>query len=222
MTSNRSLLPSAADITAFFFGACGLSKGKSVDQGYKRIQRLVRQTKQSETISEEVKAALFDAVCGLFTASPEAHASELVGKAPESHTRRILAFRHAFGELEPRDFGHCILYLLGEFLLRNEWFCQQQEEEKDRAALKWKWVDWANVFCTNTLCDFASYRGGLRHSLPWNPTWNLPTRNADGSVIWPISHALIWWEELLDQPLRGSELRPEELVSAKTLGRYRS
>jgi hypothetical protein len=221
MTSNRSLLPSAADITAFFFSSCGLSKGKSGDQGYKRIERLLKQTKQSGTISEEVEAALFNEICALFTGAPELRASDLVAKAQESHTRRILAFRHAFGVEEPRDFGHCLLYLLGEFLLRNEWFCQQQEAE-NRAALPWKWVDWANVFYAHTLCDFTSYGGGLRHSLPWNPSWNLPTRDADGSVAWPISHALDWWEDLLGQPLRGSELRAHELVSAKTLGRYRT
>ena len=223
MKSKSSVLPSTGRVLDFFFTSCGLSKGKDSGHDYQRIRRLVAESKQSDAISDEVKASLFDAVCGLFTSRRNRPASKSIADAPEAHTRRIRAFRHAFGEIEPQDFGHCLLNLLGEFLLRNEWFCQQQPADAEPDALRWKWiVDWANVHYTNTLCDFATFRGGVRDSLPWDLSWNLPLRLPDGTVKWPIGHAMTWWEDLLGVPLSPSEQNSSSIVSSRSLNRYRS
>lgn len=172
---------------------------------YRRIERLARQTSQSESASRKTKAALIDAVAELFdrTLKGERASTKILEM---SLGQRI---QSAFpplrdGKSDEKRFAFRLIFWIVYFIEHHEWLRPQLESAHSPDGVLWKWIEHAAHFYTNTLADTVRVNPAMLDGLPHNLSWNLPTKQADGSVKWPMCHAFEWLESIIDDDSRAT------------------
>jgi hypothetical protein len=212
MKPETSPLPTTGQVLGFLLGCFGESKGKGVDSPskgetnwaqYKRIERLAKQCGQTMPVSKELESALIDAVAGLFDPSlKEEHLSGKIRQMSLGERVRSALPRLRGGNTAEKRFTVRLIFWIVYFIEHHEWLCPQLEAAHDPDDVLWEWVEHTSHFCTNTLADTVRVNPSLLDGLPPNLSWNLPAQQADGTVKWPMCHAIEWLESFLDDRSR--------------------
>lgn len=212
----KSLLPSTGQVLLFLVECFGECKNKGVRKPinekqstrngeagpdwshYKRIQRLAGQCQQRESVSKEIEDALVDAVSALFDVSLQNVRAG--GRIREMSLQErlktgLLHLRNANSKT-PRVTLALVFWIV-YFIEHHEWLCPQLEAAHTPPTALWEWVQHAAHFYTNTLSDSVRVNPWLFAGLPRDLSWNMPAKQADGSVKWPVGLAIEWWENSL-------------------------
>lgn len=219
MNVNGSSVPTTGKILRFFvrcFGE-GIDKGVSRPKGsksktkratgnpdsaqYKRIERLVKQRQQRKDVSREIENALIDAVAALF-------GSPLNGESEARKIREMKFSERIHFALSPscnaKDCGPrldlALVFWIVYFVDHHEWLRPQLEQAHAPGEALWQWVMHATHLYTNTFVGSVRANPSVLSGLPRDLSWNMPVRQSDGSIKWPMCHALEWLESLLADP----------------------
>jgi hypothetical protein len=212
MKPKTSSLPTTGQVLGFLVKCIGESKGNGATSSlkyetnwarHKRYERLANQCEQSTPACKETKAALIDAVAVLFDNSLK---GELVSaKVLEMNfIERVQSAlpRLRGGNTTEKRFTVRLIFWIVYFIEHHEWLCPQLEAaHKPDKALR-EWVQHTAHFCTNTLADTVRVNPSLLDGLPPNLSWNLPAKQVNGKVRWPMTRAIEWLEGLLDDQSR--------------------
>jgi hypothetical protein len=216
MKTGVSAIPSTGQVLDFLVKCFGQAKGKGLripgssksggrlSEGpawaqFKRVERLAKHWQQSGRASREVENALIDAVAGIFDASSQKDGlanmirSMSLGERLKSTRPQIWELNPAFPQFTPR-----LVFWIVYFVEHHEWLCPQLEAAHPPNEALWQWVQHAFHFYTNKVIDTARSCPFLFASLPGELTWNMPVQHADGSVKWPMAHAVDWLGTLLE------------------------
>jgi len=96
-----------------------------------------------------------------------------------------------------KPFTVRLVFWIVYFIEHHEWLRPQLEAAHPADDVLWEWVEHASHFYTNTLADTVRANPSLLDGLPPNLTWNLPVKQEDRKVKWPMCHAIEWLEGLL-------------------------
>ena len=210
--SGERPLPTTGQVLRFLLKCFGESEGKGLVlsesaksnwAAYKRIERLTRQCQQNNPTSDETKAALIDSVAALFdhTLKGERASSKILkmslGQRIQSAFPRIPDEKSA-----EKRFTFRLIFWIVYFIEHHEWLCPQLESAHATDDVLWEWIEHVAHFYTNTLADTVRVNPAILDGLPDNLSWNLPTKQADGTVKWPLCHAFEWLESILDDDSR--------------------
>jgi hypothetical protein len=200
MEPKTASLPTTGQVLEFLLKCFGESKGKGDWAKHKKIERLANQCQQSESTAKEAKAELIDAVAALFdnTLKGEYVSGKILemglGQRIQSAFPRLLD-----GKQGEKRFTFRLIFWIVYYLEHHEWLCPQLEAAHRPDDVEWEWIArHASHFYTNTLADTVRVNPSLLDGLPSDISWNLPTKQPDGTVKWPLCHAFEWLEGLID------------------------
>ena len=222
-----SSFPTTGQVLRFLVECFGESKGKGVEVPFKtrrrknqsnstkwaqlkRIQRLANQCRQKESVSREVESALIDTVAALFDDTLKGqHISGKVRKL--SLGQRVLSAFPRLRSKKPCDYPFSVrlVFWIVFFIEHHEWHSPQLEAAHPPDKVLWEWVQYWSHFCSNTLADTVRVNPSMLDGLPDNLSWNLPAKQADGTVKWPMRYGFEWLESLMDE--RGKSELPAVL-----------
>jgi hypothetical protein len=217
MKAKATSLPATGQVLEFLLKCFGEPKDKGVEKStktkrrkirkpgdpdwalYKQIKRLAKLVGQGSPETKKLEGALIDAVVSPFDNSLKAeHAAERI---------RVMGFPERLKTALPRlgdenatekRFAVRLIFWIVYFIEHHEWLRPQLEVAHKPDDVLWEWIEHTSHFYTKTLADTVRANPSLLDSLPPNLSWNLPTKNPDGTVTWPICHAIEWLESLLD------------------------
>jgi hypothetical protein len=212
--TNNSSLPTTGQVLAFLVKCFGESKSKGVGEPaqlkagqrkttnwahYKRIERLAKQYRQSERVSREIGDALIDAVAALFDKSlrNDPVSRKIRGMSLQARIPSLLHPLRDANAIAPRPALRLLFWIV-YFIEHHEWLRPQLEAAHAPNEALWQWVQHTSHFYTNTLLGSVATNRRLFAGLPGDLSWNVPSRQANGTVKWPICQAIEWWENLLD------------------------
>lgn len=167
---------------------------------YKRIERLAKQHHQRRGVSREIEAALIDAVAALFntTIKTEAVAQELRDKQFHERVQAALVP----WPFEGSDLKVRLVFWIIYFIEHHEWMCPQLESAHPSNVVLWQWVEHATHLYTNAVISTVRANPSLLVALPKDLSWNMPVRQFDRTIKWPICHAVEWLESSLQVSIR--------------------
>ena len=162
----------------------------------KRIKRLEKGRQQSETTSIETEAALIDAVVTLFDPSLRGKdfAKDLLGKSLQERVQQAMP---PLGDKE-KPFSLRLVFWIIYFIRHHEWLCPQLVAAHSAEEALWQWVESVAHFYSRILIDTARVYPGLFDRLPADVSWNLPIKQSDGYIKWPMRMAMEWLESLVE------------------------
>jgi hypothetical protein len=102
-------------------------------------------------------------------------------------------------DADEKRFTFRLVFWIVYFIEHHEWLRPQLEAAHGADDVLWEWIErHASHFYTNTLADTVRVNHSLLDGLPPDISWNLPAKQPDDSVKWPLCHAFEWLEGLID------------------------
>lgn len=207
MNARPSSLPTTGQVLGVLVECLGESKGKGVANGtkgqtkwaiHKQIQRLAKQSGQSKGAAGEIKGALIDGVAALFDASLKGQlvSGKILKMNFQERVMSALPRLHGGNSSEKR-FTVRLIFWIVYFIDHHEWLCPQLDAAHEPDIALREWVRHTAHFCTNTLADTVRANPSLLDGLPRGISWNLPSKQLDGTVKWPLCHGFEWLQGML-------------------------